>query len=451
MFFVRKSAVKISRAFRGEKSRKETPFDIGSTIYTEDRSGELPMYYPKDAVVKHTISLRMKSPEEVHYYQDTCTGSTKTERHEESRKTESTEATSEDLTTPQDDPKLEKEQSAGQNESQTQATDREEDHTDAEECDLIHLEKHGITVTISKYEIYSAKDITVEVIEDVPPELELKETEAIISVGLKMSPSDAAFSAPVRVTMPHCGVFTKPKDAEVYIYYRKNASTGFTSIQSTNTSCPRCVVRERDLDIYVDHFSEHWIVALIKRTFIGKRVICTTYIPVSTPRNGIHVVYVHVRDEDVVEEVCINKAERFSRRNNVRLVGKPETADEDCIGIVQNIISEKFGINPRIERAHRDGKPSTDPDHPRHILFKLLSFRDKVAIMKSARSTLANESYFVVDDLTKEDLAEKRRYSQEVKRLYQQGTKLKFTAGKWRHRDGTTFDFTQTCQAEAEL
>ncbi|XP_041467458.1 uncharacterized protein LOC121417788 [Lytechinus variegatus] len=131
--------------------------------------------------------------------------------------------------------------------------------------------------------------------------------------------------------------------------------------------------------------------------------------------------------------------------------GKPETADEDCIGIVQNIISEKFGINPRIERAHRDGKPSTDPNHPRHILFKLLSFRDKVAIMKSARSTLANESYFVVDDLTKEDLAEKRRYSQEVKRLYQQGTKLKFTAGKWRHRNGTTFDFTQTCQAEAEL
>nr|XP_054775107.1 ankyrin-1-like [Lytechinus pictus] len=218
----------------------------------------------------------------------------------------STEASSSDFTPPpQDDPSpADNREQSKQIETQTQAAEKEEDQTDGE-YGFIRLEKHDIMVRMSKYELNSAKDVNVEVIENVPPELELKETEAIISVGLKMSPSDAIFDSPVRVTMPHCGVFTKPKDAEVYIYYRKNASTGFTSIQSTNTSYPRCVVRERDLDIYVDHFSEHWIVALIKRTFIGKRVICTTYIPVSTPRNGIHVVYVHARDEDVVEEVCL--------------------------------------------------------------------------------------------------------------------------------------------------
>lgn len=144
--------------------------------------------------------------------------------------------------------------------------------------------------------------------------------------------------------------------------------------------------------------------------------------------------------ESAEQKAGINKAERFSRRNNVRLVGKPENTVEDCIQIVQNVLSDKFGITPRIERAHRDGKP--DADRPRHILFKFLSFRDKVTVMKSTRASLANENYFMVDDLTKDDLTEKRRHAQEVSRLYQQGTKLKFSAGKWRHMNGTPFDFT---------
>ncbi|XP_041478859.1 uncharacterized protein LOC121426573 [Lytechinus variegatus] len=146
-----------------------------------------------------------------------------TQRPKESRL--SGEVISEGFSIPQDAPNpTDKMKQSKQNETQKQSAESEEDHTNDEEDDLIQLEKHGITVRISKYEIYSAKDISVEVIEDVPPELELKETEAIISVGLKMSPSDALFDSPVRVTMPHCGAFIKPKDAEVYIYYRKNDS-----------------------------------------------------------------------------------------------------------------------------------------------------------------------------------------------------------------------------------
>ena len=62
--------------------------------------------------------------------------------------------------------------------------------------------------------------------------------------------------------------------------------------------------------------------------------------------------------------------------------------------------------------------------------------------MKSTRAAVANENYFMVDDLTKDDLTEKRRHAQEVSRLYQQGTELKFSAGKWRHMNGTPFEFT---------
>eukprot|EP00057_Strongylocentrotus_purpuratus_P013862 XP_011668336.1 PREDICTED: uncharacterized protein LOC105440174 [Strongylocentrotus purpuratus] len=49
----------------------------------------------------------------------------------------------------------------------------------------------------------------------------------------------------------------------------------------------------------MNHFSEIWIVAIIRRTFIGKRVICTPYIPVSAPKNDEHVLFVHIRDENI--------------------------------------------------------------------------------------------------------------------------------------------------------
>nr|XP_054775123.1 uncharacterized protein LOC129283312 [Lytechinus pictus] len=237
----------------------------------------------------------MNFPELARYYEE----STDTERPKES--SVSAEATSEDFTKVQVDPNpVNKREQSEQNKSQTQTTDRE-DHADDGEEEFIQLEKHGITIRISKYEIYSAKDITVEAIEDVPPELELQETEAIISVGLKMSPH-AVFYSPVRVTMPHCGVFTKPKDAEVYIYYRQSESSSFTAIKSTSTSNPRCVMRERDLDIYLDHFSEFWIVAAIKWV-LGKRVICTPRIPALTLKNEVHVVLVEVRNENIEGEV----------------------------------------------------------------------------------------------------------------------------------------------------
>ncbi|XP_063967467.1 uncharacterized protein LOC129279520 [Lytechinus pictus] len=167
---------------------------------------------------------------------------------------------------------------------------------------IIRLEEYGIEVHVPSGEAYSAKDITVDVIDEVPPELltVLKETEAIITVGVKMSPSDASFERPVKVTMPHCGVFQKPESAQIVTYYRKNASDSFTAIPSSKKGL-QCIVRQRDLDIYLNHFSESWIVALFTWAFIGKRVICTPYIPVSTPKNAKHVLRLHVRDENFRE------------------------------------------------------------------------------------------------------------------------------------------------------
>eukprot|EP00057_Strongylocentrotus_purpuratus_P023445 XP_011677919.1 PREDICTED: uncharacterized protein LOC105444852 [Strongylocentrotus purpuratus] len=206
----------------------------------------------------------------------------------------------------------------------------------SEDTGMIRLEKHGIEVRIPPSEAYRAKDVTIEPIHDIPPELVLKETEAIITVGLRMSPSDANFDVPVTVTMPHCGIFTKPEAAEVVIYYRKNASDSFTAIPSTNGS-PRCVVRHRDLDIYMNHFSEFWIVSIIRKTFIGKRVICTPYIPVSTSKNDEHELFVHVRDEHIKKLEVHDKymapipGEQFLvrwRSGGLRITCKESTEDE---------------------------------------------------------------------------------------------------------------------------
>ncbi|XP_072041483.1 uncharacterized protein [Amphiura filiformis] len=136
----------------------------------------------------------------------------------------------------------------------------------------------------------------------------------------------------------------------------------------------------------------------------------------------------------------INKQERFSRRNNIRVVGVPATENESCIDFVEKMLKEQFKMDDvTVERAHRDGRGYLGKSP--HLLVKLLSYRDKIEIMQDAKSALKNESYFIVDDLTKADLAEKKKWGQRVKELYNEGTKLKFFAGKWR-RNGQPY-FTE--------
>ena len=134
-----------------------------------------------------------------------------------------------------------------------------------------------------------------------------------------------------------------------------------------------------------------------------------------------------------------NKHERFSRRNNVRIVGFPTVPQENCLQVAKDVIA-KIGIpDCKLERAHRDGRKVEGRDC--HILVKLTYFQDKVFIMKSARQALQNENYYIVEDLTKIDLAEKRRHSRQVSELFQQGVRLRFSGGLWRERTGKPYIF----------
>ncbi|XP_038064970.1 uncharacterized protein LOC119735346 [Patiria miniata] len=138
----------------------------------------------------------------------------------------------------------------------------------------------------------------------------------------------------------------------------------------------------------------------------------------------------------------LNKLERFSRRNNVRVIGLPQDKDEECLELTKRLLRDKFGLSDiKIERAHRDGPKI--PGKPQHLLFKLNCYQDKLEILRRQRQALSDESYFCVEDLTKQDLKEKRRWKDDVRKAYQAGKKYRFYAGKWRGSGGVPYVFPQ--------
>uniref|UniRef100_A0A3B1JG20 L1 transposable element RRM domain-containing protein n=1 Tax=Astyanax mexicanus TaxID=7994 RepID=A0A3B1JG20_ASTMX len=79
-----------------------------------------------------------------------------------------------------------------------------------------------------------------------------------------------------------------------------------------------------------------------------------------------------------------------NRRSNVRLVGLKESEEGDnCIAFLRANLSKWIpslaGREIKIERAHRiySGKNTT---HPRTVVFKLLDYTDRQAILKGARA-----------------------------------------------------------------
>lgn len=162
-----------------------------------------------------------------------------------------------------------------------------------------------------------------------------------------------------------------------------------------------------------------------------------------TKENSELKIQVQKLQEQVSEHHdLLNKQERLSRRNNIRIVGIPAVAGENCVELVEECLSRHFNKpETTVERAHRDGR-GTEGRSP-HILVKFLSYRDKLDVLKNSRDALKNERFFIVEDLTKIDLTQKKKWSEQVKELYKQGTKLRFSAGKWR-MNGQPFAFRET-------
>nr|XP_054765812.1 uncharacterized protein LOC129272730 [Lytechinus pictus] len=136
-----------------------------------------------------------------------------------------------------------------------------------------------------------------EFITDTPRELVLQKNEAIISSGVIFLPSGAKLSKPLKVTLDHNAYFSHPTRAEIVFYTRSNGSESFERIPASINGYPRCVVRTNDLDFFVDHFSECWIVAVFTRYFIGKRINCTPFFYPPARKGFSHIMYLCMYDD----------------------------------------------------------------------------------------------------------------------------------------------------------
>ncbi|KAJ8020282.1 LINE-1 retrotransposable element ORF1 protein [Holothuria leucospilota] len=148
---------------------------------------------------------------------------------------------------------------------------------------------------------------------------------------------------------------------------------------------------------------------------------------------------VKLEEASKLHDQQINKQERFSRRNNVRIVGVDSSEGENCLQIAAQIFEEAGVSQYKIERAHRDGKFVEGRN--RHILVKCSFFQDKILILRNARNALQSKPYFIIDDLTQVDLREKRKWSNKVQDLFRNGTRLHFSGGSWRDTSGRPFKF----------
>ena len=117
--------------------------------------------------------------------------------------------------------------------------------------------------------------------------------------------------------------------------------------------------------------------------------------------------------------------ERYSRDFNLRFYNIPETAGEDCVGKVTEMINNDLNFRPTIENAHRSGARREDGS-PRPILAKFLYRPQRVAVNKMKKD-LKNDVR-ISEDLIWEDREKKKQLRTVMKEAYvMKETDLGFT------------------------
>ena len=135
--------------------------------------------------------------------------------------------------------------------------------------------------------------------------------------------------------------------------------------------------------------------------------------------------------------------ENQSRRGNIRIDGIPEETNESWStteGIVKNVLKEKLHLEfePTIERAHRIGKlrpsgsgnpPESLRSRPRTIVCRLNSWKEKKAILKSARQRKPT-GLFINEDLETETLEKRKEQMERFKDAKRAGKLAYFVLDK---------------------
>ena len=116
--------------------------------------------------------------------------------------------------------------------------------------------------------------------------------------------------------------------------------------------------------------------------------------------------------------------ENQSRRNNIRISGVSEEASESWQATedkVKAVLKTKLNIDPNkteIERAHRTGKQSNGK--PRHIVVKLLRYKDKERIMRSSKA-LKGTGIFINEDFSNRVMTRRKEQQAQMMQARQEG------------------------------
>lgn len=237
-------------------------------------------------------------------------------------------------------------------------------------------------------------------------------------------------------------VYTKSPERRIDSDFEKMVKSSLKVIMDGQVSIRKDFETFRKDIIQAVEFQGEQIDELQTKT----KTMATDIVDVNTKvDNAWDTIYVQQKHHFELNN-AIQNLERHSRRNNLRIIGVPEVDGENVENTVNQIFA-KFGREDiEIERAHRDGRRfrprgRNQIERPRHILVKILRYKDKIDLMKRKRECLKDENYHIVEDLIKGDLEEKKFWSQKVFELYQQGIKLRFVGGLWRDKTGKKAPF----------
>ena len=125
----------------------------------------------------------------------------------------------------------------------------------------------------------------------------------------------------------------------------------------------------------------------------------------------------------------VNRLERYTRSFNLRFLNVEESEGENCREVLGTLLHDHLGLeSSSIENAHRTGMRRDTGQ--RHLIARFHSRVTRNEIIRRARTADTRPPFVVIDDLTPADLQEKRRVSPAMKKLYEQGKRPRFYAGK---------------------
>ncbi|CDQ87731.1 unnamed protein product [Oncorhynchus mykiss] len=161
-----------------------------------------------------------------------------------------------------------------------------------------------------------------------------------------------------------------------------------------------------------------------------------------------------------VKESCVS-LEGFSRRNNLRLVSVPESAEmHRATDFVSGLLKDVLALDekPLIDRAHRSLRPKPrDGERPREIILRVHFFHEKMEILRRARNTTLSfqgQSFSIYQDYS--PTVSKQRAAFNTAKLVLRDHPsvkygLRFQARLWISHEGKDYTFESPDEVMAHI